>query len=269
MPEEGSEKRLNEALGYIRSQRLQLEQLRERMSRMESTVSRVEAAMDYCLGDEEGIWLWKNRVERMDPLVPIFDKLRADFHLARYEFSAGYARDRDVADVACGTGYGCQTMADKGNARTVHGFDICPDVIRYANRKYAANHVRFTESSAAELAAESDSFDLLTSFETIEHVDDDAAVIREFARVLKVGGVLICSTPNQWPLQIAPFHVREYDCRSFRALLETQFEVSAMYNQNSGTDWHYNHAQPAGVVLTTEENESLAECFIAVCERVQ
>ncbi len=256
------EQRLNEALGYIRNQRQQIEQLRTRVTRLES-------ALDHCLGNDDGTWLWKNRVERMDPLVPIFDSLRAGFHLARYEFAAGYARERDVADVACGTGYGCRTMAEKGKSRSVHGFDICSDAVGYASRRYADEHVRFSVAPADRLPVPDSSFDLVTSFETIEHVANENEVVGEFARVLRIGGMLICSTPNQWPLSIAPFHTREYDCDSFRELLAQHFEVTAMYNQNSGTDWIYNRNQPAGVVPTTADNCGSAECFIAVCERTR
>src|SRR5947209_5016698 len=40
------------------------------------------------------------------------------------------------------------------------------------------------------------SFDLITSLEGIEHVENHFQMAREFARVLKPGGYLILSTPN-------------------------------------------------------------------------
>jgi SAM-dependent methyltransferase len=41
-------------------------------------------------------------------------------------------------------------------------------------------------------------FDLITSMSVIEHLDDPAAVFREFDRVLKPGGVLVVQTPNRF-----------------------------------------------------------------------
>ena len=67
--------------------------------------------------------------------------------------------------------------------------------------------------------------DIVVSFETIEHVPDDCALIAEFRRVLRPGGQLIVSTPNQWPLADAPFHVREYDRQSFEAVLDPRFRL--------------------------------------------
>lgn len=257
---EAMEKRLEEALGYIRNQRQQIEQLRQRITQLESV-------LDHCLGDPDGMWLWRNRVERMDPLVPVFDPLRARFHLARYEFASPYASGRKTVDVACGTGYGCRVLAEQGKALSVRGFDVSAEAVQYAGRRYRSDRVSFAVASAAELPLDTGEAGLLTSFETIEHVAEDQPVVDEFARVLEPGGILVISTPNQWPLEIAPCHVRVYSLDSFRRLLETRFEVLEIHNQNSGSAWEYNHGQPAGMVPTDAGNQRLAECFVAVCRK--
>lgn len=109
--------------------------------------------------------------------------------------------------------------------------------------------------------------DVVTSFETLEHVSDDVSLVREFHRVLRPQGVLIISTPNQWPVAVSPFHRREYNRASFLKVLTPWFECVELYNQNSGTNSPYNHNQPAGIVETTAQNDLFAECYIAVCRR--
>jgi len=256
---ESDDSRIGDALRFIQNQRRQIEQLRQRVSQLENV-------LEHCWGSEEGLWLWRNRSERMDPAVPIFDPLRSAFHLARYEFASGYSRERKVCDVACGTGYGAALLAQRGKALSVDGFDCCPLTIHYANQKYGSARVRFSVGEAERLPVADGSYQLLTSFETIEHVPQPAEVIAEFARVLQPDGILICSTPNLWPLEIAPHHLHVFSRETFVELLETRFKVCSLFNQNSGTDWPYNHGQPAGHVPTTNENFQLAECFIAVCE---
>jgi SAM-dependent methyltransferase len=109
--------------------------------------------------------------------------------------------------------------------------------------------------------------DIIVSFETIEHVPDDRALIEEFHRVLRPDGQLIVSTPNQWPLKDTPFHVREYDLDSFVNVLKTRFDCVEIYNQNSGSETPLNRGQARGIVATTAANADLAECYVATCRR--
>lgn len=251
--------RIQDILHQLRNQRRQLEQLRQR-------VTQLEGVLDHCWDSEQGGWLWRNRSERMDPTVPIFDPLRAAFHLARYQFAAEYSPGKKVCDVACGTGYGAALLAAEGNATTVDGFDCCPEAVAYANRKFGSERVRFYQGLAEKLPVPDPTYQLVTSFETIEHVPHPEELVDEFARVLQAGGLLICSTPNLWPLEIAPHHLQVFSRDSFLKLLRRRFEVCGLFNQNSGSDWPYNHGQPAGCIPTTDENHASAECFIAVCK---
>ncbi len=240
---------------------------RQALNRLKERVNLLERALELVCDDPQMLWLYRNRSERMDATVPMFPADRAEFHMARYEFAATQVDGMVVADIACGTGYGCRTLRETGNANRVVGVDISPKAIDYAAAKHGLAGVEFQCADAAATRLDANSFDCIVSFETIEHVDDAHHLIDEFSRLLKPSGKLICSTPNNWPLDIAPHHVRVYDRVSFRALLETQFTIERLYNQNSGSDFKYNHGQPAGMVETTDENFQLAECFIAVARR--
>jgi 2-polyprenyl-3-methyl-5-hydroxy-6-metoxy-1,4-benzoquinol methylase len=251
--------RIKDIFRLLQNQRRQIEQLRQR-------VTQLEGVLDHCWDNEAGRWLWRNRSERMDPTVPIFDPLRAAFHLARYQFAAEYSRGKQVCDVACGTGYGAAWLAAEGQATRVDGFDCSAETIAYANQKFGSEQVRFYQGQAESLPVSDQTYQLVTSFETIEHLADPERVIDEFARILQPGGLLICSTPNLWPLEIAMHHLQVFSRDSFLELLQRRFQVCSLFNQNSGSDWPYNHGQSAGHLPTTEENHALAECFIAVCE---
>ncbi|MGI9519892.1 MAG: class I SAM-dependent methyltransferase [Pirellulaceae bacterium] len=237
---------------------------RQVINRLKERVSLLEDALELVCGDEQMQWLYRNRRERMDATVPMFAPSRAAFHLARYEFACRYVEHKTVADIACGTGYGSRMLIETGKAHSVTGVDVCAETIDYATDRHHLTGCEFVCADATSTGLSPDSLDVVVSFETIEHVQDDEALINEFARLLKADGLLICSTPNQWPLDIAPHHVREYDRDSFNNLLNHQFQVLHLYNQNSGSDFQYNHDQPAGITPTTYENHELAECFLAV-----
>lgn len=254
------EQKLSDALQYIRNQREQLAQLRERVSRLENL-------FEHCLGSQEGLWLYQNRSERMDPTVPIFDSGRAEFHLARYRFASSYVAGKEVLDIACGTGYGSRHLAEAGRAANVTGIDICPEAIQYARSRHCLPNTGYLVGSVTAIPLPVESFDAVVSFETIEHVDEDVEAVAEYARVLRPGGLLICSTPNGWPLEIAPHHRKVFDRESFLRLLQPRFATIELFNQNSGTPFPYNHGQPAGIQPTTDGNHATAECFLAVCRK--
>jgi SAM-dependent methyltransferase len=79
------------------------------------------------------------------------------------------------------------------------------------------------------LPLRSQSFSVVTSFETVEHIQEDEAFVGELARVLKPGGTLFLSTPNgsqslsggENPSN--PFHVREYAPDELVVLLGKHF----------------------------------------------
>lgn len=241
---------------------------RKTLNRLKERVALLERALEIVCHDPQMQWLYRNRSERMDPTVPVFPELRSEFHRARYRFAAERVCGLSVADIACGTGYGCRMLLDQGGATRVRGVDICRETIEYARNRHAREGIDYVVADAADSGLAEESLDCVVSFETIEHVPDDEALLAEFRRILKPGGLLICSTPNAWPLEIAPHHVREYDRESFTRALSVGFEIGELFNQNSGSDFLYNHDQPAGIVPTTDANHRQAECFLAVARRV-
>jgi len=241
-----------------------------RVDEIQALEKRLEAAerlLEFASADETNRWLYQNRLERMDATLDVFDETRREFHLDRYRFAAQGVKGKRVLDCACGTGYGSRMLREAGGAASVVGVDIERKAIEYANKNHRVDATSFICSSGDCLALPNASVDVVTSFETLEHVPDDVALVEEFHRVLRPDGILIISTPNQWPLAGAPHHVREYDRASFIKTLDEKFACVELYNQNSGSDTPLNRDQQAGIVSTTPENENLAECYLAVCRR--
>ena len=232
---------------------------------LERRLKATEELLKVVSANETNRWLYQNRLQRMDATLEMFDQQRREFHLDRYRFAAKQVQGKRVLDCACGTGYGSRMLRENGGAAFVIGVDIEPTAIEYACRKHEVDGTTFICSSGDCLALPNASVDVVTSFETIEHVSDDVALINEFHRVLRPYGFLIISTPNLWPLAHSPHHIREYDRASFIKVLDQKFACVELYNQNSGSDTPLNRCQASGFVLTTPENENVAECYLAVC----
>ncbi len=144
-------------------------------------------------------------------------------HLVRYRFAATYAPGRRVLDVACGTGYGAAMLADAG-AASVCGVDISAEALSHARSHYARETVRWIEADARKLPFPDGDFDLISCFETIEHVAAPAEVLDELRRVLSPGGLLLVSTPNAAVSSGEnPFHLHEMTPDAFASELRARF----------------------------------------------
>jgi len=234
---------------------------------LEKRLEAAERALRFVSDDETNRWLYQNRLERMDATLDIFDSGRREFHLDRYRFAAQRVEGKHVLDCACGTGYGTRMLHEVGRSASVTGVDVDREAIAYALKKHNAQSISYLCSSGDTLPLSDASMDVVVSFETIEHVRDDVSLVEEFYRVLRRDGILIVSTPNEWPLATAPHHVREYDRDSFQRVIEPKFDCLELYNQNSGSETTHNRGQLRGIVETTNRNEKLAECYLAVCRR--
>ena len=167
--------------------------------------------------------------ERLVPELQHGEVVHAE-HLARYLLASRLAPGRRVLDAACGEGYGTAILAGAGASSAV-GVDIDEPTVEHAREHYGID-ARVAE--VADLPFEDGAFDLVVSFETIEHVEDQEGTLREFARVLSDSGLLLISTPNASESLVEnPFHTREYTHDEFVSALERSFPaVRALYQHN-------------------------------------
>ena len=146
-------------------------------------------------------------------------------HMARYAFVFPYIEAKDVLDIACGSGYGSQYLALQG-ARKVVGVDVDPKAIEYARKYHSHERVSFIQSDAHNLSQIEDaSFDVIVSFETIEHLREPKSFLLELRRLLKTGGTLFISCPNDYaesPWK-SKFHLHKFRFNEFRDLIVTVF----------------------------------------------
>lgn len=156
-------------------------------------------------------------------------------HWHRYCAVLPAAKGRRVLDVACGEGYGSMLLA--GVAAEVTGVDVDAAAIGHAVARYGERaNLRYVQGSCTALPLAEASVDLVVSFETIEHLSGQEAMLAEFRRVLTPGGVLVISSPNK-PVYsdetglVNAFHVRELTREELSAMLGAHFPRQAWYGQ--------------------------------------
>jgi SAM-dependent methyltransferase len=155
-------------------------------------------------------------------------------HRARYEFAARFARGQRVLDLACGSGYGTPILR-AGGASEVVGVDLNVAAIAYARERYGGNGVSFHRGDAYD-PPPLGPFDLIVSFETIEHLEFPERFLSACGALLAPAGMMFVSTPYRYRMNpdgspLNPFHQREWQADEFAAFLQPFFARVTMYGQ--------------------------------------
>jgi ubiquinone/menaquinone biosynthesis C-methylase UbiE len=155
-------------------------------------------------------------------------------HAARYIYAMPFIDGKVVLDIACGTGYGIGLLSS--TAKFVAGVDIDPQAAQEAKKECGDNSCVLLGNGLGLPFADA-SFDVVTSFETLEHLYERSSFLAELRRVLRPGGILILSTPNANYTQPVngkptnPFHIHEYEPDELLAELGSQFTVIKFLGQ--------------------------------------
>lgn len=177
-------------------------------------------------------------LERLDPGADHWSKYSAD-HIARYLFACSYCDGKTVVDAGCGYGYGSGILSALGKAARIKSIDINADVVKDAALRWGEMNINFVIDDCETLATcLNDSADIVVSYENIEHLSKPNEFLKSAKRVLKKGGLLLCSTPDK--LATPPFvdgkpvndyHHNEWTLEEFNSMLINVFEKVKLYKQ--------------------------------------
>lgn len=155
--------------------------------------------------------------------------------LARHEAAYELARSRlprgRVLDLGCGTGYGTAFLAAHHPA--VFGLDRVPP----ERRNRGAGHFLRADLRGIPLAPRS--FELVASFQVIEHLEDPTPYLEAIASLVTETGTALITTPNVLMSDgVNPYHVHEYRAEELEALLGRHFAEVRMQGVGASEPVH-------------------------------
>jgi len=139
-------------------------------------------------------------------------------HRAAYEIARDRAGNGNTIDVGCGSGYGTAMLAESDGR--VFGIDrVLPDRIQ------RGRNACFLVGDLRALPLRPGRFDLVVSFQVIEHLEDPAFYVDALAGLCSADGLVLVTTPNILTSDgVNPYHVHEYTADELAKTLGRRFE---------------------------------------------
>src|SRR3989338_3523493 len=107
-----------------------------------------------------------------------------------YDFVGRLSKGIKVLDIGCGNGHFLSRLREQG-CQNLQGVDIA----NYLQDKSIAHSV--VDINVEKLPFPDNSFDVVTAFQVLEHLENYFLIEQEIKRILKPGGYFIFSVPNQ------------------------------------------------------------------------
>ena len=142
-----------------------------------------------------------------------------DIHRGRYLDVVPHVVGRRVLDFASGAGYGTRLLADAG-ADMVVGVDYSHDAVARAQAEFGGSATHFVVGDANHHCVRGP-FDIVVSFETVEHLPDPRAFLLALREALAPGGLCFVSAPLGETRHIDQFHQQAFDVASLVDLVES------------------------------------------------
>ncbi len=169
------------------------------MTKASSTINPAEAAHFGTLAAE---W-WDPKgssamLHRLNPVRLRYIREAVDLHFDVDSSQLRPLAGKKALDVGCGAGLLCEPLARLG--AKVTGLDAAPENIAVAMAHAGPQGLDIDYRNEAIESFGGKDYDLVTSLEVLEHVDDPQGFINGLADALADNGLMIISTPNRTAL---------------------------------------------------------------------
>ena len=137
----------------------------------------------------------------------------------------GYISQKEspqILDIGCGDGFMTNQLVE--GRRGVTGIDVSLSGLRFA-KALSSSSINYLQADTLKLPFGGGTFDVITAFDTIEHIEKDTSFVCEVRRVLKQGGLVVITTPNRQRLfdRRSNKHWKEYSARELEKLMSQSF----------------------------------------------
>lgn len=163
-----------------------------------------------------------------EQLLEIETRARLTRHIERYALIRQFAKGV-VCDAACGCGYGSYLLSTNPDVEQVIGLDAGKEAIAFAKQEYPDSKVEFHAANLRTWTS-SQPIDMLTSIETIEHIEDPST-LPKFVDRNSINHVIL-TYPSKKTTHYNPYHYHDFRLQDILDLFD-QFTCYRHFN------WEY------------------------------
>jgi O-antigen biosynthesis protein len=186
------------------------------------------------------LFTWERAMDKV-----FFGHKRFADHLERYNFAKKYCIDKIILDIASGAWYWTKILSDV--AKNAYWVDVSLEAINFCKKNVLWKNISFTHWNWKKIPFDNDMFDVVISFETIEHIKNYEWFLKEIARVLKKWWKLLISTPNfKWEILKNKWHVSNFTTQTFVDAVSKYLDIDHIYYQGK----HYYPFPGRGILET-------------------
>ena len=158
-----------------------------------------------------------------------------------------------VLDAGCGEGYGADLLYRAG-ARQVFGLDYEGTTLRHVAKAYP--QVNLVQGNLVQTGFAGESFDLLVSLQTIEHLWEQPRFVTECARIIRPGATVVLSTPNRLTFPSGNwYHTKELTGAEFVELVGADLEIVetlGLWHGEKLSAWEREHGSCVDAQLASD-----------------
>jgi len=174
-----------------------------------------------------------SQYDQEEQALPGFTKYKKNnwyrYMFGRYIFSLKYIQTKNVIDTACGAGWGSYLISDFPSS--IDSIDINDNALNFAKKTWDSNKLNFMSHSILEIDKLNKEYDVVLSYEVIEHLkyDDGVIYLQQISKSLSQNGYLIMS--SYFPL-LKKDALKEMKKNKYHLYIYTKKEIIKLLKDN-------------------------------------
>ncbi|GAB4334669.1 MAG: hypothetical protein Kow0099_06840 [Candidatus Abyssubacteria bacterium] len=156
------------------------------------------------------------------------EKPMRERQMAAYHKALEYVHGRKVLEIGCGEGIGASILAQE--AASIVAIDYSEEALETAHARYGGSNIEFRLMKVPPIHFNDGFFDVVISFQMIEHLEEPDGLVIEMKRTLRDDGTALLATVNKDEmLSNNPYHVHEFTPSEFERFVRKHFAYAELF----------------------------------------